>query len=46
MPELVVFRTLVLIGKDFICFVCFFKFNLRFFVVRIQTGDTFFASFL
>lgn len=46
MAELVVFRTLVLIGKDFICLVCFFKFNFRFFVVRIQIRVILFASFL
>ena len=45
MPELIVFRTLVLIGKDFICFVCFFKFNFRFFVVRIQIRVILFCKF-
>lgn len=46
MAELIVFRTLVLIGKDFIGLVCFFKFNFRFFVVRIQIRVILFASFL
>ena len=45
MPELVVFRTLVLIGKDFICLVCFFKFNFRFLVVRIQIRVILFCKF-
>ena len=45
MAELIVFRTLVLIGKDFICLVCFFKFNFRFFVVRIQIRVILFCKF-
>ena len=45
MAELIVFRTLVLIGKDFICLVCFFKFNFRFFVVRILIRVILFCKF-